>query len=137
MSTDASRPIRVNLKDGIIQVGQGITDELHEIVKDFRRRLQDAGFQDLSICSRIRIVIRDLDPGSFGEEETVATLRKVIADHHMAGAARSVLVADGHDLIKLRGNCDASGLAKVLKQARIPLSAATTNQLVLREAFTE
>ena len=57
------------------------------------------------------MVIRDLDPGSSGEEETLATLRKVIADPHMAGAARSVLVADGFDLIELRGNRDASGLA--------------------------
>jgi energy-coupling factor transporter ATP-binding protein EcfA2 len=136
-TTDASRPIRVYLKDGIIQVGQGIAAEFHEIVEDFCKRLQDAGFKDLSICSRIRIVIRDLDPGSPGEEETLATLRKVIADPQMAGAARTVLVADGLDLIKLRGNRDASGLAKVLKQAPIPLSVATTNQLVLREAFTE
>ena len=136
-TTDASRPIRVYLKDGIKQVGQGIADELHEIVEDFCKRLQDAGFKDLSICSRIRIVIRDLDPGSSGEEETLATLRKVIADPQMAGAARTVLVADGLDLIKLRGNRDASGLAKVLKQAPIPLSVATSNQLVLRQAFTE
>jgi energy-coupling factor transporter ATP-binding protein EcfA2 len=136
-TTDASRPIRVYLKAGIIQVGQGIADELHEIVEDFCKRLQDAGFKDLSICSRIRIVIRDLDPGSPGEEETLATLRKVIADPQMVGAARTVLVADGLDVIKLRGNRDASGLAKVLKQACIPLSVATRNQLVLREAFTD
>jgi hypothetical protein len=136
-TTDASRPTRVHLREGIIRVGQGAADEQHEIVEEFCRRLQDAGLQDLSICSRIRIVIRDLDPGSSGEEETLATLRKVIADPHMAGAARSVLVSDGFDLIKLRGNRDASGLAKVLKQAPIPLSAATTNHLVLREAFTE
>ena len=127
----------MHLKDGIIQVGQGIADELHEIVEDFCKRLQDAGFKDLSICSRIRLVIRDLDPGSPGEEETLATLRKVIADPQMVGAARTVLVADGLDLIKLRGNRDASGLTKVLKQAPISLSVATTNQLVLREAFTE
>jgi hypothetical protein len=135
-TTDASRPIRVHLKEGIIQVGQGIGDELHEVVEDFCKRLQDDGFKDLSICSRIRIVIRDLDPGSSGEEETLATLRKVIADPHMAGTARTILVANGLDLIKLRGNRDASGLVKVLKQGPIPLSVATTNQLVLRGAFT-
>jgi NACHT domain len=134
---EASGPIRVHLREGIIRIGQGTVDAQHEIVEDFCKRLQAAGFKDLSICSRLRIVIRDLDPESSGEEETLATLRKVIADPHMAGAARTVLVADGLDLIKLRGSRDASGLAKVLKQAPIPLSVATTNQLVLRQAFTE
>jgi energy-coupling factor transporter ATP-binding protein EcfA2 len=134
---EASGPIRVHLREGIIRIGQGTVDAQHEIVEDFCKRLQAAGFKDLSICSRLRIVIRDLDPESSGEEETLATLRKVIADHQMAGAARTILVADGLDLIKLRGNRDASGLAKVLKQACIPLSVATRNQLVLREVFTD
>lgn len=134
-NTGTSRTIREDLKEGIIKVGQGIKDDLPEIVQDFLGRVQAGALDELAICSHLRIVIRDLDPGSQGEAETLGTLRGVVADSKMAEAARNTLVSDGHDLIKLRGSRDSASIARILQQSGIQLSVLTTNQLVLREAF--
>jgi hypothetical protein len=136
-TTDASNTIRKHLKQGIIKVGEGITEDLPDIVTEFIDRLHKARINDLSVCSRIRIVIRDLDPGSPGEEITFEALRKVLADPSEVGAARNTLVSDGHDQIKLRGGRDANGLTRVIEQAGISLSVAVENQLILRRKFTD
>jgi hypothetical protein len=136
-TTDASNTIRKHLKQGIIKVGEGITEDLPDIVREFIDRLHKTGINDLSICSRIRVVIRDLDPGSPGEEITFEALRKVLADPSEVGAARNTLVSDGHDQIKLRGSRDANSLTRVIKQAGISLSVAVENQLILRQRFRD
>lgn len=135
-NTEASNTIREHLKNGIIRVGQGIANDLPEIVDEFLKHLQDNGLKNLShICSHIRIVIRDFDPGSSGEEETFATLRKLVAEPEMVGAARNTLVSDGHDLIKVRGSRDTSSIARVVQQAGIHLLVSPTTQVGLPEAF--
>lgn len=137
-TTDASTSVKNHLKEGIIKLGQGIEDDLPVVVRKFFKCLQDNGFENVpSVCSRIRIIIRDFDPGSSGEEETLAALRKVVAEPQQAGAARHTLVGDGFDLIRLKGRHDASGLARVIKQAGIPLALSATNQMVLRETFID
>ena len=136
-TTDTSNTICKDLKQGIIKVGEGITEDLPDIVTEFINCLHEAGIKDLSICSRIRVVIRDLEPGSTGEEITFKTLRKVLADPSEVGAARNTLVSDGHDQIKLRGGRDTNGLARVIKQAGISLSVTVENQLILRQKFTD
>lgn len=136
-TTDASNTIREHLKQGIIKVGEGVTEDLPDIVTEFIDRLQKARINDLSVCSRLRIVIRDLDPGSQGEEITLEALRKVLADPSEVGAARNTLVSDGHDQIKLRGSRDANSLTRVIEQAGISLSVAVENQLILRQKFTD
>jgi hypothetical protein len=134
----ASGPVRIQLKDGIERLGQQRTDDLPEIVIDLLRRLKDTGIKDVqACCRRLRIIIRDLEPGSAGEEETLASLRKVVADVHLAGAARNTLVSDGHDLMQLRGRRAASDLARKLRQSGIKLSTSAANPLVLRESFLE
>lgn len=136
-NTESSNTIRIHLKDGIVRVGQGLMEDLHEIIEDFLKHLHKAGIDDLSICSRIRIVVRDFAPGSSGEEETLATLRKVLTDPNKARAARNTLVSDGFDQIKLRGIRHTNGLISVLKQAGLSLSTTTKNQLILRRAFID
>jgi hypothetical protein len=134
----ASGPVRIQLKDGIERVGQQRTDDIPDIVNDLLQRLTDAGINDVSACCRrMRIIIRDLEPGTAGEEETLASLRKVVDDVHLAGAARNTLVSDGHDLMQLRGRREASDLARKLSQAGIKLSTSTANPIVLRESFLE
>lgn len=134
---DTSNTIREHLKQGIIKVGEGVTEDLPDIVIEFIDHLHKARINDLSVCSRIRIVIRDLDPGSPGEETTFEALRKVLADPSEVGAARNTLVSDGHDQIKLRGGRDANSLTRVIEQAGISLSVAVENQLILRQKFTD
>lgn len=134
----ASGPVRIQLKEGIERVGQQRTDDLPDIVTDLLRRLTDAGIKDVpACCQRMRIIIRDLEPGSAGEEETLVSLRKVVADVSLAGAARNTLVSDGLDLTKLRGRREASTLAKKMSQAGIKLSTSAANPVVLRESFLE
>lgn len=133
-----SNTVRDELKNDIIKIGQGTTDNLHEIAEDFLKRLRDNNLDDVvSICSQMRIIIRDLDSGSQGEEETLETLRKVITEPQLAGAARSILVSDGLDLIKYRGRRDTSNLIGIIKQAGISLSSSTMNLAVRRAAFIE
>jgi energy-coupling factor transporter ATP-binding protein EcfA2 len=136
-NTEASRTVRIELRSGVEKIGQGVMGDLPEIVEDFLGRLKVIGITDFSLCARIRIVIRDLDPGSFGEEETFAALRKVLAQPDQVGAARSILVADGHDLIKRRGRRDNDALIKVIKQAGLPLSPSSENQHIIRQAFID
>jgi len=136
-NTGASDTVRIRLKDGIEKVGQGVTDDLPEVVQDFLGRLKDTGITDSSLCARIRVVIRDLDPGSSGEEETFAALRKVLAEPNQVGAARSTLVSDGLDLVKLRGRRDSDSLIRVIKQAGLSLSPLSENQHILRQAFID
>lgn len=138
INTRASGPVRIQLKDGIERVGQQRTDDLPDIVNDLLRRLKDAGIKDINACCRrLRIIIRDLEPGSAGEEETLASLRKVVADEDSAGGARNTLVSDGHDVMQLRGRREASDLARKLRQSGIKLSPSATNPLVMRESFLE
>jgi len=136
-TTSASRPVRVHLPQDLIRVGQGLHEDLHDIGQELVGVLQQSGITDLSACSRVRIIVRDLHPGSEGEEATLSVLRGVIADGEMARAARGVLVSDGHDMIKLRGRRDAASLAGVLTQVGIALSRCAENELVLREAYAE
>jgi len=136
-NTEASGTIRRHLRSGVEKVGQGVRDDLPEIVEDFLGRLKDAGITDFSLCARIRIVIRDLDPASSGEAETFAALRKVLAQPDQVGAARGILVADGHDLIRRRGRRDSDSLITVVKQAGLSLSPSAKNYRILRQAFID
>jgi hypothetical protein len=137
-NTRASGPVRIQLKDGIERVGQQRTDDLPDIVNDLLCRFKDAGIKDVNACCRrLRIIIRDLEPGSAGEEETLASLRKVVADEDSAGGARNTLVSDGHDVMQIRGRREASDLARKLRQSGIKLSPSATNPLVMRESFLE
>jgi len=108
-NTEASGTVRIQLKNGIEKIGQGVTDDLPKVVKDFLKRLQEAGITDSSLCARIRIVIRDLEPGSSGEEETFAALRKVLAEPIKSGPQGTLLSVTG--LISLSAEVDETATA--------------------------
>lgn len=137
VTSEASLLIRKQLKNGIPRLGEGIVEDSAEIVQDFIKKLQDAGITDLSICLRIRIEIRDFEPGAPGEYETLEVIKKTIAKPELAGLVRGYLVSDGLDLIKQRSGRDAVSIAGVLRQNSIELSSKVSNQLVLREAFLD
>ncbi len=136
-TANTSNTVRTDLTVGIIRVGEGITDDFPDIVQDFLNRLQKADINVRSVCSRIRIIVRDFEPGSSGEEETLAALRRVLAEASQTRVARNTLVSDGHDQIKFRGGRDTNSLIRILKQAGISLSSVTENQLILRQAFID
>jgi hypothetical protein len=137
-NSQASGTIRTDLKDGILRIGQERLDDLRDIATEFIQQLKDAGIKDISsCCKRLRIIIRDFEPGSSGEEETLSALRRVVADENSLQAARNTLVSEGHDLMQVRGRLDATDLARKLRQAGIELSKQATNPIVFRESFLE
>lgn len=135
----ASNTVKDKLKTGIERIGRNYENlhELPDIVQEFIRRLSAAKLDTCVVCKRLFIRVRDLEPGSQGEETTFNVLRQVIAQPEQAGASRRVLVGDGLDLITLRGSCNSTNLAKILVQDGIVLSPKAKNTLVVREAYLQ
>ena len=118
----SSRTIQNDLRLDIIKLGQGVNNDLHDIGNEFVQKLVEAELSKQGICSRLRIQVWDFDPGSQGEELTLQILQKVIQNSQQVKAARSVLVSDGMDLIKVRGRRDANSLEIKLEQVGIELT---------------
>jgi Mrp family chromosome partitioning ATPase len=137
-NSPASGTVREQLKNGIERVGQGRMDDLPEIATDFVDRLQKAGIKDVpGCCKRLRIIVRDFEPGSSGEDETFSALRRVLADEKSIVAARNTLVSESMDLMQGRGRLDAADLARKLSHAGIEISKQATNPIVFLESFLE
>jgi len=136
VNSEASGTVRTNLKQDIVRIGQERLDDLKGISREFIQQLERTGIKDIpGCCKRLRIIIRDFEPGSSGEEETLSALRRVVADEKYVGAARNTLVSVGHDLMQVRGRLDATDLARKLRHAGIALSKEASNLSVFLESF--
>jgi len=137
-NSSASGTVRVQLKNAIERIGDGRTDDLPEIATEFLKQLRNADIKNVEVCcKRLRIIIRDFEVGSSGEEETLAALRTVITSHGSVVAARNTLISESHDLINRRGRLNVTDLARKLSQSGILLSRTAINPLVVRQAFLE
>src|ERR1700752_115686 len=138
VNSDASGTVRTDLKQDILRIGQERLDDLKGISSEYIQQLERAGINDIpGCCMRLRIIVRDFEPGSSGEEETISALRRVVADEKYVGAARNTLVSVGHDLMQVRGRLDAIDLARKLRHAGIALSQEASNLSVFLESFLD
>src|ERR1051326_3542992 len=136
--SSASGTIRNQLRKAIERIGENRTDDLPEIAIAFLKQLRVAGIDNANVCcKRLRIIVRDLDSGSSGEEETFAALRTVVANYANVVAARNTLISESHDLIHRRGRVVVADLARKLSQSGIELPRTAVNPLVVRQAFLE
>lgn len=136
-NSDASGSIREELKNAVERVAANydITNNLPEIARDFITRLGNANLDPIHVCKRLFIRVWNFEPGSQGEEITLAALRNVVLRQEDAGSASATLVRDGLDLTNLRGGRAATALAKLLGQNALLLSHDAHNLLVVREAY--
>ncbi len=135
VDTTTSSTIRIHLRNDLVRLTQGRSDDLKPITLEFLKKLFDRGLKTEGIISRLRILVCDFEEGSQGRTLGRQFLSKLVEDPNTAPAVWNLLVKDGLDLIKLRGQRDAAALARLLAREGIPLSTASHSPHVFAERY--
>ena len=124
----ASEIIREDLKRDILRLGQGRSDRIKRITEELLSDLKKHGLTDVSVLSRLRIAVLDLDDGSDGVSAAQSLLSSVVAAKDSTTAFR-LLGKRGHELIKNRGQDDIHRCARSLESA-VGLSPGRTSPAI-------
>jgi tetratricopeptide (TPR) repeat protein len=125
--TNASQTVRSDLKRDLIRLGQGRSDDLRSITKEFLRRLDKAKVKDAAgCCARLRIFVCEFGPESTGEDLIRSTLARVVYDPGRVADAHAALYKDGLNLIEGRGRRDRRSVEDVLSAHGIAVTAAAS-----------
>ncbi|HYV07220.1 MAG TPA: hypothetical protein VFB82_21675, partial [Blastocatellia bacterium] len=127
IDTRSSPPIREYLREDVLRLGDGRTDQLKAITKAMIKLFQEREIKpDKQLFSRFRIVIKDLDEGRDGHTAAQAYLRQIV-DPANAQKVWTRLCKEGVDLISRKGRRDISALQSLLARefqlAEVPASA--------------
>lgn len=126
--SNASQTIRSDLKRDIIRFGQGRSDDLKSITKEFLKRLDKAKIKDkTNCCAKLRIVVYDFEPGSPGEESIRAVLKRILSDTTRIINAHDALSKEGWLLVNNRGRRDKRSIERLLKSKGIALFSSPFN----------
>lgn len=111
VNSDSSGPVKNDLREDIPRLAHGRKDYLKEITREFARRLDEAGVEDVLALRRLSVRVRDLYEGSEGHAHALGLLRGAV--DHPTRAWRD-LVRDGHQLIEERGRRDVEALRRLV-----------------------
>ena len=139
----ASQIIREDLRQDLIRLGQGRTDDLKQIAKDLLADFQSQGISSVGVFDRLRIAVVDLDEGNDGITAARAMLGSVVEPKN-ASTAWALLGKQGHRLIKNRGRDTVSSVADLLagavglrRQPTSPVAALATYRRWVWESTRE
>jgi hypothetical protein len=121
----ASRTIIRELGRDLERLGDGVADSLSPIAKEWRAKLEAAGYPD-EVCAKIRIVALAISEGQ-GEDRRVAMahLQNILVDPGDALRAWEALTNDGDRLIEYRGRRTLETALRALTSRKIALQAPT------------
>jgi hypothetical protein len=125
VSTTSSDTIRTQLANDIVRIGDGRTDGLSEIAKEFLGRLEAAKFDPSGVCKRLRIyTVAALSADQAAVTAAKAELTHICANGADRENAWNALYADAARLIEQRGRRDISSVLRVLSAAGIAVATA-------------
>lgn len=130
----SSSSVRNTLARDLIRIGSGRQDGLSDIAIDFTMQLQSHGLTPQSVCSRIRIITRSLEPGGSGQAEAIAELYHILENPQDSNKAFLALQADGHAQIEYRLTRTQADLALYLSR-HVPLKQSSQSPSVVRANF--
>ncbi|WP_394793848.1 tetratricopeptide repeat protein [Armatimonas sp.] len=136
--SNASHTIRAGLRWDIVRIGQGRTDDLKSITKEFLKQLDKAKINDVAACcAKLRIVVYDFDPASPGEELIQATLKGAVYDRTRIGSAHDALSREALRLIVDRGRRDKHAIENLLSAKGIAVTASSSSiPIAVQEAMS-
>ena len=118
---ESSATIRSGLQRDLMAIGDGHTENLSPLGKQWIARLTAAGLEPVTVCSRLRI--RTIS-ALFADRDAVQAARAELAticDKASVDMAWSLLYANASDLIERRGRHDRASAAAVLRAFPIAL----------------
>lgn len=119
---ESSATIRTGLQRDLMAIGDGHTEHLSQLGKQWVVRLTAAGLDPAVVCSRLRI--RTIS-ALFADRDAVQAARGELAsicDKASVDTAWSLLYANASDLIERRGRHDRASAAAVLRAFPIALT---------------
>lgn len=134
IDNSSSQTVRVLLKRDIERIGSGRFDGLAPIGQEWLNRLKAERLEPAQTCQRLRIIVRDLGPGSAGEAEALSDFRQILDDPNDSPRAFAILEADGHNQIETRLARNRDSLYRLLS-ASVKLSRESSALEVAREAL--
>jgi hypothetical protein len=109
---NSSATIRETLAEDIVRLGNGRSDGLREIGRDFSSKLAGSAFDPRVVCSRIRIVVVSAVDGNRESEATASErLARICQDPQVAWTS---LVEFGRQLIRVRGKATPEQICRHL-----------------------
>lgn len=134
VDSEASGPVKNDLRRDIRRVAQGREDGLRDITKELVLKLREAGLEDFSVLDRLNIVERNLYETAGDHENALILLRDVTDDPVRAWRE---LELDGHRLIEERGGRSAEKLARLLSGAGFTLSLSAVEPAVVAQGYRD
>jgi energy-coupling factor transporter ATP-binding protein EcfA2 len=135
IDSTSSGTIRNDLRTDLIRLGQGRTDRLKQITKEFLQKLPQGIINEAEIFRRLSIRVLDLDDGQPNSESACKILSQILEEKNEGSSAWKLLWGEGVDLITKRGRHDSAGWARILSKESIQLAATAQNPIVIIEKY--
>ena len=115
VAPDSSGTVREQLARDIARIGQGRTDMLSDIGKDWLARLVKDGLDPLVVCSRLRVqVVHGLAADDADRRLAKALLGAICDNYAEENQAWQVLYEDAVTMMEQRGRADMPRLIRLL-----------------------
>lgn len=122
VSNESSGTIRNDLARDIIRMGDGRSDDLKDLAKEFITKLTTDGLDTQLVCSRLRIITYHVDPGNNASVIAAkAELAHLCQVQSQVPNAWNAIDRDSAGLMQYRGQRTASAVLNVMRSANITL----------------
>jgi len=126
---NTSDSIKVDLSRDIHRIGDGRTDGLKEISKEFIAKLKALDISPEKVCQRLRIItVHTLDNNSANIASSQSELRHICADSNQITSAWDSIYKDATKLIEFRGRRTVASVMQVLDSSRITVIGSESSQ---------
>jgi hypothetical protein len=132
-NSEATSPIRDDLRNDIDRLGQGRTDSLKPITRELLEKLKEEAINwNPDIFRRFRVVITDLDNDLREAKTAIVLLSTVLDKPYETGTAWRLLCDEGMILLKNKGQLNNASLIQLLSNKCIQLSSVTSKSILLQ-----
>lgn len=127
----SSQTITSDFRNDLLRGGR--QDHQTDIMEQVRARLGAIQIDATLVLPRMRVIVKDFEPGSDGRAAAKAILRQIVDSPDADETAWRLLTDEGHKLIKARGRRDAHSLASLLgRHVRLKANSACLPVVIAR-----
>uniref|UniRef100_B8HW60 NB-ARC domain protein n=1 Tax=Cyanothece sp. (strain PCC 7425 / ATCC 29141) TaxID=395961 RepID=B8HW60_CYAP4 len=125
IDSTASKIIREDLRKDLLRLGQQRSDNLKDITRETRSKLNNAGLPNFGFeCfKRLRIIVLDLDEGLQDGKQAHLLLSTCLRNQDQVAIVWKSLCSEGLKLITNRGNRDLRSWREFLSSIEVQLSS--------------
>jgi hypothetical protein len=136
--TSASQIVRNDLREDIVRLSQGRSDNLKEITREFLQKLKSKNLPstDTSIFRRLRIVILDLFEGQQSARNAQLILQNIISSKQQANIVWELLCNEGKTLTRTRGKRNRDDWLRFLGRHNVSLIADSKTIQASQNSFS-